>query len=327
MSTIGLVIIGRNEGPRLRRCLESLAGNGLPCVYVDSGSTDDSVEIARSLGADCVELDTGQPFTAARARNAGFDRLSALSPQVQYVQFIDGDCEMLAGWLEAASSLLECRSDVAVVCGRLVERAPDASLYNRLCQLEWDGPGGEVGFSGGIAMVRASAFAAVHGFNAAMIAGEEPELCVRLRQAGMKIWRLDQPMANHDAAIQSFGQWWKRAVRAGHACAQGAAMHGRSPQRHWVHETRSNWFWGLLLPAICAGLIWPTRGFSALGLLLYVGLAFRIYRTMRRRGCGGADSRLYAGFCVLGKFPQAMGQLLFYWRRWMRRPATLIEYK
>jgi glycosyltransferase involved in cell wall biosynthesis len=68
----GLVAIGRNEGERLRRCLISAQGVYDHVVYVDSGSSDDSVALAESFGAVVVVLDTARPFTAARARNAGF---------------------------------------------------------------------------------------------------------------------------------------------------------------------------------------------------------------------------------------------------------------
>src|SRR4051794_6544130 len=102
MSELGVIAIGRNEGERLRRCLESLSGLGLTIVYVDSSSEDGSVELARGLGAEVVELDLARPFTAARARNEGFERLGQIDPEVRFVQFVDGDCEVAGGWLDTA---------------------------------------------------------------------------------------------------------------------------------------------------------------------------------------------------------------------------------
>ena len=75
MTRVGAVAIGRNEGERLRRCLTSLLQQIARVVYVDSGSRDDSVAVAQSLGVKVVVLDTSAPFSAARARNAGFDAL------------------------------------------------------------------------------------------------------------------------------------------------------------------------------------------------------------------------------------------------------------
>ena len=47
MKDLGIVIIGRNEGDRLIRCIASVGDEAL-VIYVDSGSTDESVAAARS---------------------------------------------------------------------------------------------------------------------------------------------------------------------------------------------------------------------------------------------------------------------------------------
>ena len=184
MSDLGIVAIGRNEGERLRRCLNSLVGHGLPVVYVDSNSTDGSVELAHSMGAEVVELDLSVPFTAARARNAGFERLLELDQQIRFVQFVDGDCEVVPGWLDQARSVLEDRPDVAVVFGRRRERFPDQSIYNCLADIEWDTPVGETKYCSGDILVRVKAQREVGGYNPALIAGEDPDLAVRIRQRG-----------------------------------------------------------------------------------------------------------------------------------------------
>jgi len=218
---IGVVVIGRNEGERLNRCLISVAQTGAKIIYVDSGSTDNSVQLARDLGHHVLELDMSVPFTAARARNEGFAYLVRLYPQIDYVQFIDGDCEMQPGWLLHAASFMKKNVSAVMVCGRLRERYPERSVYNMLCDIEWDAPPGISGACGGIAMVRVDDFRREGGYRADMIAGEEPELCVRFRKKGKEIWRLDVEMALHDAAMMHFHQWWRRAVRGGYAFAEG----------------------------------------------------------------------------------------------------------
>lgn len=115
-----------------------------------------------------------QPFTAARARNEGFACLHRLMPSVRYVQFVDGDCEVVAGWLPAAQAFLDQHPEVAVVCGRRRERYPTRSIYNQLCDLEWDTPVGQAKACGGDALMRADAFVQVNGYRADLIAGEEP---------------------------------------------------------------------------------------------------------------------------------------------------------
>ena len=325
---VGAVAIGRNEGERLRACLTSLVGRVGAVVYVDSGSTDGSVELARAMGVQVVELDRAVPFTAARARNAGLARLLEAAPTLELVQFVDGDCEVVAGWVERAEREFATDQSFGVVCGRRRERYPDRSIYNRLCDLEWNAyPFGLVTGCGGDALMRVQALQAVGGFDGSLIAGEEPELCLRMLRVGWKIWRIDVEMTLHDVAMTQFRQWWRRGVRAGHAYAEGAARHGHESERHWVRESRSNWVWAFVVPGLALGLAVPTGGLS-LGLLAaYGALGVRIYRATRRRGVSPEHSAIYALFCVIGKFPQALGQTLYWVRRIGGRQSNLIEYK
>ena len=330
MIPVGVVIIGRNEGERLGLALRAVQANapeGAEIVYVDSGSVDGSVALARAHHAEVVQLDTTAPFTAARARNAGFEWLLKRDPSIQFVQFIDGDCELQGGWLETALSFLASHPDAAVACGRRRERHPQGSIYNRLCDMEWDTPIGGAVFCGGDFLIRAKAFTHVGGLNEAVPAGEEPELCVRLRRAGWGIFRIDAEMTVHDAAMSRFGQWSRRTMRGGYAYAMGAAMHGSPPERHWVRESRSILFWGLALPMTSLALLWPTRGLSALFFLAYPLLAWRVFSRMRTRNLSVSDARTYALFCVLGKFPQALGVLRFWTGRSAAGPSPIIEYK
>lgn len=325
MSRIGLVAIGRNEGQRLRQCLQSVVGQVEVMVYVDSGSTDGSVDLARSLGVSVVELDLSIPFTAARARNAGLARLLEVAPEIEYVQFVDGDCEVVPGWLELAERTLNQHPEVVVVCGRRRERFPAATIYNQICDIEWDTPIGEAKACGGDAMMRVAALQQVGGYNPTLIAGEEPELCVRLRQNGGKILRLDAEMTLHDAQMTRFQQWWKRSQRAGHAYAEGAWLHGDPPERHWVADVRRIAFWGLGVPLVAIAAAWWTRGLSLLLLLGYPVMVYKIFKYYRR-SLPSKQALLYALFCMLGKFPQAQGLLQFYWNKFSGKRSTLIEY-
>jgi hypothetical protein len=321
---VGLVAIGRNEGDRLRKCLMSVLGQVGKVVYVDSGSTDGSVGMARSLGVVVVELDMTRPFTAARARNEGFKRLRELAPELVYIQFVDGDCEVVDGWLDKATLFLSERQAVAVVCGRRRERYPDRSVYNLLCEMEWDTPVGEAKSCGGDAMMRADAFERVGGYRGELIAGEEPELCVRLRMKGWKIWRMDEEMTLHDAAILRIGQWWKRTMRCGYAYAEGAYLHGAPPERHQVKESRRVWIWGVGIPAVtvCMSISLGVWGLAI--LLIYPAQVVRLALNGSR---SARENWWSALFLVLGKFPEAVGQLKFLNNRLAGRTAHLIEYK
>jgi glycosyltransferase involved in cell wall biosynthesis len=319
----GVVVIGRNEGERLRQCLMSLPA-ACSKVYVDSGSIDGSVQRARDLGAEVTELDVRTAFTTARARNAGYQRLCEMSPGLEYVQFLDGDCELIAGWVENAISFLNVHRDVGVVCGRRRERYPEESIYNWLCDREWDQPTGEVHACGGDAMMRRNAVEAAGGYRDDLIAGEEPELCVRLRQAGWRVWRLDREMTLHDAAMTRFGQWWRRALRGGYAFAQGAYLHGASTERYCVWESRRAWFWGVWLPLTCLAV---GLAFAPWGWVAWLVFPLQILRQTVRNHGPVRERAALALFQLLARFAESYGQIKFMWDRLLDRQTRLIEYK
>lgn len=328
LTQVGVVAIGRNEGDRLKQCLLSAKSQSEYVVYVDSGSTDDSVRFAESIGVEVVDLDTSIPFTAARARNEGVSRLIQRWSELDYVQVVDGDCELDSSWMSYAFEFMESDESVAIVCGRTRERYPQSSVYNLMCDLEWDTPIGEAKSCGGIAMIRLSAFNEVGGFNASVIAGEEPELCVRIRAQGYTIHRLDHEMVLHDAAMSKFSQYWKRAKRAGHAFAQGADMHGAPPEKHWVKETRSAMVWGVAIPSVAIALAWWTFGVSVLVYLLLVcAQTWRIRSGQIKIGRSSKHATLLACFIMIAKYAQASGVMLYWYRKITKKQATLIEYK
>ncbi len=327
---LGVVAIGRNEGDRLIRCLDSLKQHlpaTVPIIYVDSGSTDGSVAAAQAREVHVIELDMSIPFTGARARNEGLDYLSAAYPDVQYVQFIDGDCELLPGWMAGAIATLQAHPELAVVFGRLQERFPEASPYNQLADIEWDTPIGDADACGGIALMRTAPVNAVGKFDESMICGEEPELCIRLRQSGWKLRRIDQNMAIHDMDMHRFGQWWKRSVRGGWAVAEGAARYGATPERYMAKQNISGWIWGAALPLVAISAAWVTHGLTLTLFLAYALLLFKIYKYRQSQGENTRKSLLYAFFCTVSKVPQAIGQGKYWLNRWQQKPATLIEYK
>jgi len=312
---IDAVVIGRNEGARLIACLESLSGRVRRVVYVDSGSTDGSVQAAKGAGATVVALDMDLPFSAARARNAGLAALAEDPPG--FVQVMDGDCALRDGWISAAAQTLAEHPRVAVVCGRRRERFPDASFYNAMIDAEWDTPVGDALACGGDALMRYSVVASAGGYREDLIAGEEPELCLRLRVDGWQIRRIDAEMTWHDADMHRFGQWWKRSERAGHAFAEGSARFSTPQMPHWVSETRRIWIWGLAIPliALVGTLLHPA---ALLVLLLYPLQVLRLSRSMGLKP---------AVFNTLGKLAEGVGALRFYVRRLARGEAKLIEYK
>jgi GT2 family glycosyltransferase len=323
------VVIGRNEGARLGPSLRSVQAVGLPVVYADSGSADGSPDAAKGLGVPVVDLSPDRPFSAGRGRNEGLAEALRRWPRARYVMFLDGDCVLDQRFPAAAAAIFQQDGDCAIVTGHLTERHPDASVYNRLCAIEWRSPAGPIenmNGLGGIMAARISAFECIGGFNLDAIAGEEPDLGARLRLAGFSIIKIDAPMATHDAQIMTFGQWWTRAVRGGHALAHRYARHGRTPLRDGRRELISDLFWGLGLPGAILLLLWPTRGFSLLGLGGYALLFWRVYRNYQRAGLDGSDALLVARFIVYSKFAHVLGIARYCWNR-LRGEFRIIEYK
>lgn len=325
---IGAVVIGRNEGARLVACLESLISRCSTIVYVDSGSVDASVKEASQRGAKVVQLDLSKPFTAARARNAGFERLCKTDSSLKYVQFVDGDCEVVEDWLLSAKRFLDQHPEIAVVCGNRIERNPSASIYNDMCSREWNTPSGETDSSGGDFMIGATVFQEVGGFSEEQVAHEEPELCGRLRKAGFKIWKIDKQMTLHDAAIHSLQQFYSRNRRAGFGITQALVRSGLDIDPGGRAIVVRAVAWAIFIPtAILVGFM--TLGpMAALGLLIYPAQIVRHAVVDKQRAGGSLSNRFaVATLAMTGKFAEAQGTLEYLSKLLLRREMKAIYYK
>lgn len=328
---IGVVVIGRNEGERLRASLGSLAGRP-HIAYVDSGSIDGSQDLARDRGVTLIELPVPPKFTAARARNAGMHALLKQAPALDFIQFVDGDCVVEPGWIDAAAAALEADPGMAGVFGRRREIAPGASLYNRLCDIEWDVPVGPTRATGGDAMFRVAALGEVGGYDPALIAGEEPDMCLRMGQRGWRFARIDAAMTRHDAHILRLGQWWRRANRAGYAAASHVARHGPASLPGDLAQVRRMILWALALPLAIAALALlglASRWFvpAAFLLLLVYPLQWRRLARAERRRLPATLAWQAGGLRLLHQFA-AMSGLVDYARdRLSGQARGIIEYK
>lgn len=333
LQALGLVAIGRNEGPRLARCLSSVE-MVKHRIYVDSGSTDNSLELARSHRVTVLELSTPPRFTAARARNAGLERLLQDRPELEFVQMIDGDCELQPGWLQEGLSILRSDPTVGVVFGRLRERYPEGSIYNAMCDDEWNLPLGENSAMLGIVLCRIKALRAVGFYNSSLIAGEDSELALRLRLAGWRVLRVRAEMALHDAAIYRFSQWWQRTRRSGHCFAELATRYSDSREPGRFRSLCSVCFWGAILPATFAASavvgLWANQRWmlgSLAAFAMWIFQIVRIARNKRRTGLTLKTACTLALLLVMGKVPQFLGSLKYFHSRIRGIESLLIEYK
>jgi cellulose synthase/poly-beta-1,6-N-acetylglucosamine synthase-like glycosyltransferase len=323
-TSLCIVVIGRNEGERLRHSLSAALREGHPVIYVDSGSRDGSVGLARSMGAEVLALDTARPFSAARARNEGAEQLLRQHPGATAVQFVDGDSILIEGWLRSGQEFLSANPRVAMVYGSLQEMHPEASRYNRFCGHEWNpASAGEVTHCGGNVLVRSSVFIQQGGYRADIIDSEDQELGLRIRRAGYTTWYLQQPMAWHDAGISRFGQWWRRMTRNGHGLAQVAQLAWRAEPYRLRSLVKTVGF-GLVFPVVVVAM---SLAWSAKLLLLALIYPLQVLRMRLRGDTSGSRDLAYCAYTVLANLPMSLGALVFWRNQITRRRATIIEYK
>ncbi|SDW30794.1 glycosyltransferase [Roseicitreum antarcticum] len=319
---VAAVVIGRNEAARLRITLPALCAQVARGVYVDSGSRDDSVAVARAHGLEVVELDTSAPFSAARGRNAGVAALRA-GGLPEFVQLLDGDCEVQPGWVAAGLNHLRSNADCGIVAGQIEEIAPGASIYNALCDVEWRKPAGEIASCTGTMLLRGAGFAAVGGFNPSIIAAEDDDFCLRMRAHGLRTWMLARPMARHDADLHRFAPWWRRMVRAGYGFAQVGDLH----PGHFTASRRRVLLYGLALPVLALAGLFLGFWLTLAALALYALSWGKTARGLMRGGQPPGRAAKLAGLLVLTKPANLIGLATYYLRRARRQENQIIEYK
>jgi glycosyltransferase involved in cell wall biosynthesis len=329
-ASVSVVVIGRNEGARLERCLRSVQSMENPemireVIYVDSGSTDGSVAMAESFRARTITLRSDHP-TAALGRNAGWKQASG-----KYILFLDGDTILQPGFVAELLTELE-QQEVAVVWGHRREIDTAASFYNRVLDLDWLTPPGDVAFCGGDALMRRSVLEEVGGYDEKLIGGEEPDLCRRMRARGYRIMHVDRLMTGHDLAITRWSQYWQRATRTGYAYAQVSERYRNTVMPLWSSEARANRIRALALlalPFIAVQLSWFLM--SAYPLLAAVGLlAMLVLRTAfkaKEKSAVWSTRLLYALHSHLQQIPIFVGQLRYFHDRRQGAERGLIEYK
>jgi len=315
-------VIGRNEGARLERCLRSIGQMDAPgeveIVYVDSASVDGSPARAAAMGAKVIAVHPKRP-TAALGRNAGWRAASA-----EFVLFLDGDTILNPAFVKEALRNLD--ETTAIVWGHRREINIQGSIYNRTLDLDWIYPPGITEFCGGDALMRRAVLEQVGGFDETLIAGEEPEMCRRIRSHGWKIRHIDFPMTGHDLAMTKWSQYWRRATRAGYAYAEVSQRFRGSGLPFWEEDARRNRNRALVLIVLC--LIGLTGWWQFLIVLaLLSALVLRTASKTRWKSPSLYTRLLYGVHSHLQQIPIFVGQLQYWNDRRAGKVRGLIEYK
>jgi glycosyltransferase involved in cell wall biosynthesis len=326
---ISIVVIGRNEGQRLGACLESIrrirdvAVKDL--IYVDSASNDGSPELALRYGATVIVVPSERP-TAAMGRNSGWFRATS-----GLILFLDGDTVLDPGFALAACNALARQPSVAAVWGHRRELRPEASIYNRILDLDWVYPPGLSDFCGGDVLMRRNVLLETGGFDERLIAGEEPELCRRIRSQGYGILHIDCPMTGHDLQITRWSQYWRRATRAGHAYAEVSERFRNSDDPFWSSDRRRNLMRGSWWIVSLAGAVAAAASFGflpiALWLVMLLFLSMRSAWKARWKNATPGILLLYGFHSHLQQIPILVGQLQYELSKRRKRARKLIEYK
>ena len=327
---LSIVVIGRNEGARLAACFESIrTARHMPepteLIYVDSHSTDGSPDCAASYGAKIVELAAGK-ISAARARNAGWQAATA-----PFLLFLDGDTILHPEFVSRALPEFADPS-VAVIWGHRREIRPEASIYNRVLDLDWIAPPGDSDFCGGDSLMRRDVLERTNGFDATLIAGEEPDLCRRIRGMGGRILHIDAPMTGHDLALYRVSQYWRRAVRTGHAYAEVAARYRDTSDPLWSRESRKNLIQGSLYVLFAAGIFAAALLRHSwipvlVGAIITAALVVKTAIAFRWKALPWPTLVAFGIHSHVQHVPILIGQLVYFGRHWRGQSQLLIEYK
>lgn len=309
---LSFVVIGFNESATLPACFRSiqeaeLEGLAVEIIYVDGGSTDTSIEIARSWKVDAC-LGGEKRRRAAENRNLGLRHARG-----EFVQFLDGDMQLEPGWIQAGLALLRQRPGTAVVWGYIREANPGP--YYRAMQLDWEFVEGPTRYCGGAALFRRGPLASLGGFPEDVAYGEEPYLCWRIRnELDKEVYHLHEPMVQHDLAYGGLRDYARRTVRCGETYAEIAARCLHTKERLWLREVVTSLGWAsILVIAILAAIAGAgaIQLAAAAFLAAVLGRKFLQYAT---RGRGMYISLVYALHTYATKLLVAYGIL-----RWLAR--------
>jgi cellulose synthase/poly-beta-1,6-N-acetylglucosamine synthase-like glycosyltransferase len=278
-----------------------------------------------ALGVKVIVVHPERP-AAAIGRNAGWQVAHA-----PVILFLDGDTILHPDFVKNALPYFE-DPQVAIVWGHRRESQPETSVYQLVIDLDWIYPLGIAEFCGGDALIRRHILAEVNGYNPKLIAGEEPEMCQRIRARDYCILHVDLPMTLHDLAIHSWSQYWQRAIRTGYAMAEVSTLLRGTTTPLWQRESRRNWLHATALVSLFGLGFILTLFFKSLSplffsIIIYLLLSIRSALKARWKSNNWLTLSLYGLHSQFQHIPIVLGQLSYHYHRWRGQQRRLIEYK
>ncbi|MDB4634321.1 glycosyltransferase [Rubripirellula sp.] len=194
------VIIGRNEEEYIAMAIKSVLKvgtrlGGVEVIFVDSASTDQSIEVAAEFPIRILQLKPDWPLCVAAGRYTGVRHAKG-----KHILFLDGDSEVGEQWLVEATEFLNANPLYGGVAGVLNERYVDESGEciggkENVRDQDLTVYKTEKKSLGGIALFRSEAIDQVGSVNPHLPTAEDHELCLRLRVRGFKLATIPGVMA------------------------------------------------------------------------------------------------------------------------------------
>ena len=227
--TLHIILPAYNEGDNIERCIrtiQSAIGNrDIPITLVDNQSTDNTTEIARSLGVDVLEFE--EKLTIAELRNRG-----AAHVRADFILFIDSDMEVPADWIEKFEEVQ--RESNADVLGFVVSVPDSAPWFAKIWAMRTNARREklqEIDFLPGHNIaVRRSFFEDVGGFSTELRTSEDKDLVMRLKAAGARVFSAPPIGIIHWGYEKTFREWIRKEFWRQSSHVSMIRRHGASPR-------------------------------------------------------------------------------------------------
>ncbi len=223
---ISVIVVNFNRKDLLRRCLDSVRGQGfkdIEIIIVDNASSDDSVEMLGTYYPDVELIRNTRNLFFCKAYNQGIDRAKG-----NFILCLNNDVVLDKDYLKEALAAIGVDTRVGMVSGKILR--PDRETidstglflgrnrkavergYNRKDKGQYNKPGYVFGVSGACAFFRRGMLKDVKDANGYFderfgMYYEDLDLCWRARKNGWKAYYAPKAIAYHERAATAVRRW------------------------------------------------------------------------------------------------------------------------